>query len=442
MAMERDCFDESEDLSPDWCGLELDWLAADKAVALFDDWALIEKLLPKQWEAQAKQTHAFHNRRPDGFDSPSTLLRVMLMHLAQGTSLRVTAREAAEGGLAKVCDVAVLKRLRNCSDWFGWMTQQLVSELVTPLAYRHTQALPGHRLCLVDGSLVCGQGQKGAQWRVHFALDLPTLRCRQVEVTTNKQAESLTLFTWQPGDVVFADRGFSKARGIAHVLERQADVIVRAKLFEPCLYDEDGCKIDPLVLLRRLPEQGVGDWRVWMGDGSERLPLRLVAWKKPEEETRKAQARIRTSSLSKQKRTRPATLEIAGYVFLLTSLMEIEASTILALYRMRWQIELAFKRMKSLLQLGELKKKDPASARAWLQGKLLISCLIEKMIAVGDLFSPRGLPDETRHGARVKAPLPMAGNAMVDQPAGAGHSHAIIPVDVLCPVGRHPRQAT
>jgi len=170
--------------------------------------------------------------------------------------------------------------------------------------------------------------------------------------------------------------------------------------------------------------------------------LRLVAWKKPEEETRKAQERIRTSSLSKQKRTRPATLEIAGYVFLLTSLMEIEASTILALYRMRWQIELAFKRMKSLLQLGELKKKDPASARAWLQGKLLISCLIEKMIAVGDLFSPRGLPDETRHGARVKAPLPMAGNAMVDQPAGAGNSHAIVPVDVLCPMGRHPRQAT
>jgi hypothetical protein len=56
---------------------------------------------------------------------------------------------------------------------------------------------------------------------------------------------------------------------------------------------------------------------------------------------------------------------------------------------MRWQIELAFKRMKSLLGLGKLKKVEPAGARAWLQGKLLIACLIEKMIAVGDLFSPR-----------------------------------------------------
>lgn len=80
--MQTDDFDDLEATALDRRGLELDWLAEDKAVALFDDWALIEKLLPPQWEAQAKQTHAFHHGRPDGFASPGALLRVMLMHLA------------------------------------------------------------------------------------------------------------------------------------------------------------------------------------------------------------------------------------------------------------------------------------------------------------------------------------------------------------------------
>ena len=52
--------------------------------------------------------------------------------------------------------------------------------------------------------------------------------------------------------------------------------------------------------------------------------------------------------------------------------------------------ELAFKRLKSLLQLGHLKKTDPQGAKAWLQGKLLIASLIETLIAVGERFSPWG----------------------------------------------------
>lgn len=81
-----------------------------------DDWELIQKLLPAGWEEQARQTRAFLVRRPDGFDSPAALLCVMLMHLAQGASLRATARQATEGGVADVCDVAVLKRLRRCGE--------------------------------------------------------------------------------------------------------------------------------------------------------------------------------------------------------------------------------------------------------------------------------------------------------------------------------------
>ena len=95
---------------------------------------------------------------------------------------------------------------------------------------------------------------------------------------------------------------------------------------------------------------------------------------------------------------RPDTLEAAGYIVVLTTLSDVSAHQILELYRQRWQIELAFKRLKSLLHLGHLKKTDPVGAKAWLQGKLFVAALIETIIAVGERFSPWGyfLPQERR----------------------------------------------
>jgi hypothetical protein len=83
--------------------------------------------------------------------------------------------------------------------------------------------------------------------------------------------------------------------------------------------------------------------------------------------------------------------KIAQYFCVWTSLPDqFEPDQVLEAYRLRWQIELAFKRMKSILGFGHLPKKDPASARAWLHGKLFVSLLAEHLIAAADAFSPWG----------------------------------------------------
>ena len=61
----------------------------------------------------------------------------------------------------------------------------------------------------------------------------------------------------------------------------------------------------------------------------------------------------------------------------------------------RWQIELHFKRIKSLLRLGHLPKRSDESARAWIQGKLLTVLLIERLIEDARFFSPWGSPIST-----------------------------------------------
>jgi len=110
---------------------------------------------------------------------------------------------------------------------------------------------------------------------------------------------------------------------------------------------------------------------------------------------------------------RPDTLEAAGYIFVFTTLAgRIAASAVLELYRGRWQIELAFKRLKSILAVGHLKKTDPDGARAWLQGKLLVAFLIEALISVGERFFPWGYPLDA-----PQPPLSLAGELAHAAPA-------------------------
>src|SRR5262252_3467910 len=98
----------------------------------WDEWEVIERLLPAGWESQAKASGSL--RRCRGFANASQLLRVMMIHLVDGCSLRETAVRAAEGNLAQVSDVALLKALRRGQEWFRWMAQGLMQQWLTPLA--------------------------------------------------------------------------------------------------------------------------------------------------------------------------------------------------------------------------------------------------------------------------------------------------------------------
>jgi len=129
------------------------------------------------------------------------------------------------------------------------------------------------------------------------------------------------------------------------------------------------------------------------------LPGRLIALKRSAEATRLARRRLEINASKKQKKVSPESWEAAQYFFVWTTLAKsFSALTVLELYRLRWQIELAFKRMKSIMGLGHLPKKDPASARAWLHGKIFASLLVERMVEAADTFSPWGyrLDSETQ----------------------------------------------
>lgn len=369
---------------------------------LTEDWDVISRLLPAGWEAQARPTRAYIFSQ--GIGSAAILLRILLIHLSDGCSLRETAVRAREGGLAAVSDVALLKRLRHCGAWFGWM----VRELAGSMALAVTPTVPGRRLRLVDGSVVCEPGATGSTWRLHYAIDLASLCCDEAIVTSAEQGEHLTRFTVEPGDVLLADRGFAKRPGIRHVVAHGGDVIVRINLDNAPMETSDGQRFELLPQLRTLRQGQVGEWSAGLHDEHGVIPVRVCAVRKSRQQTQRAQEKLLREAKKKHRTVKPQTLEAAGYIVVQTTLQVVDAATIMEWYRYRWQIELAFKRLKSLLQLGHLKKTDPVGAQAWLQGKLLVALLIEKLIFIGERFSPWGYP--LQDGAALGGPMPVARN--------------------------------
>src|SRR5262249_41537482 len=134
-----------------------------------------------------------------------------------------------------------------------------------------------------------------------------------------------------------------------------------------------------LPRLRRLRVGQCGDWQAWIAADAQGAPIagRVCAIKKSKAAAQRAREQAQHDSAHGGHRIRPETLEAAAYILVFTTIADVPASAILEFYRGRWQVEIAFKRLKSLLALGHLKKSDVDGAKAWLQGKLLVAILIE-----------------------------------------------------------------
>ena len=318
------------------------------ATAADENWAILLSLLPPEWAQLAAQSGAVERLR--GFASIEAVLRTLLLHVGRGYSLRETAVQARLAGLAEVSDVTVLNRLRQAETWWHELCQQLLRERGVAFPPRPAQ----RRVRVLDGSLVKEPGRTGSQWRVHYSLQLPSLLCDHLSVTAIRgrgTAEVLYRFPAAAGDLVLADRVYCTPVGVEELRRQQADVIVRWRSSTLPLYTAEGDPFDLLPALGSLQEAGPpGEWAVTIRGPAQVIAGRICAIRKSETATRRAQRKIRRKAQQGGPQTKPSTLAYAAYVIVFSTVAETELSTaqVLNWYRSRWQIELVFKRMKSL----------------------------------------------------------------------------------------------
>jgi Transposase DDE domain len=332
----------------------------------------------EELESSAREFGAFTRRRE--VRDAATLLRVCLAY-GCGLSLRETSAWAGMNGIATLSDVAILNRIRGSADWLSHLAGRVVADRLPQAAARSVR--------IVDGSMVSGPG--GTLYRLHAAYDLAERRFTHLELTDYKAAEKLERAPVEVGEIRLGDRVYAKPEGMRQLRADDGDFVLRIGWKSLYLCHPEGGRLDLAATLREVSSEAPFEMAVEIRNGRQPslppIPARLIIIKKDGQAAQASRKRARRQSQRCGSAIQPATLRAADYLMLVTSLDAATycAAEVAALYRLRWQIELAFKRLKSLLDFSRLPARAPDLARAWLLSKLLMALVLEDL--------DRDLPD-------------------------------------------------
>jgi hypothetical protein len=337
-----------------------------------DEWTQVCGRIPVDVEGLAKETKALQRKRE--VRSALDLLRMVLAYSVCDWSLRLVGSWATVIGLCNISDVAVRKRLRNTEAWLGRIIGRWLEKRQNQLAGRAV------RVRLIDGSTVSEPGSQGIDWRLHAKYDLESFSLTGVEVTDIRGGETLARHAAEEGEIVVADRGYAHRNGVGVFLAASAYVVVRSNGRNLPLETAGGQKFDVLKWLKAQTSQQPGEVLTWVTTPQGRFDVRLIAQRLPKAKAEEARRRVRRNSRKKGYTPSELSLVGAGFVLLVSNLPESlwSAEEVLALYRLRWPIELLFKRLKSILDLDQLRAKDPVLAQVYLLGKLLAVLILEE----------------------------------------------------------------
>jgi hypothetical protein len=342
---------------------------------LTDPDTLFEELLqdlPPETAQMAREFKAFV--RAKKVKTPAQLLRVVFLYCGLDKSLREVAGTFTALYEA-ITDQAVAERLRACGPWVQAMLRRML-----PLAQGDT--LPaGRRFVVIDASSIQAPGATGTDHRLHIAMDLLSLQFLEVLVSDVHTGETLKHFTLGPNDVAVADRGYAQCQGMSAAVAQGADLIVRLNPFSVVLRDAAGAPVELCVTLKRQQTETLRTLAVTLcaAGGQHEVRGWVHAYRLNAEQANRARHKCRQG----HKKGTPSaeSLFLAGWVLVFTTLAPVVLSpqTIMALYRCRWQVEIAIKRWKSVLDVDALRAKATSPlAEVWLHGKLLYALMLER----------------------------------------------------------------
>lgn len=331
-------------------------------------------------EATARQFGALQRVRK--IRRASDLLRLAMMYGPGLLSLRGTAAMAADGEVVSLSDKGVLGRLRRMGDWLEHVLQRLLEDRC---GFAADDPL---RLSLVDGSVICAPGALGTDWRLHARFDPGRGRFGDLVLTRGKVAERVERTRIEPGTTVVQDRGYARVRDFQAVLAAGADFVTRTGWRAVRLADPHGRPVDVIALLR---DDRQAAEHVVQTNGMA-TPLRLITQRLPDCKAETQIKRLRRRASKQGNVLDPRSVAAASHLILLTSLPSERhpLEQVLRMYRDRWQVELGFKRLKTLGGIDRLPALDPALARTWLLAQLIAAVLTDDIASEIIGFPPSG----------------------------------------------------
>lgn len=333
-----------------------------------DSWL---EFIPVDVDDLARRTGAIKRRRV--ITKGVQVLRLLLVYVACWRSLRTTAVWAAKAMGICLTEGALRHRFRQAEG----LVKQLVESLLS--VERSEQRQQRRQLQIIDGTILCRPGATGTEWRLHLTYEPVRQVITGIELTDHKQGEWLDRVAGDPLSLSLGDRGYGHARDFRAARDNKLDCLVRVHLMNLPVDNARGERIKPRQLTRAA-NRGVFDHEVWVSQkGYESVAVRLIVVPLPKHIAAEARRKLRKAAKKKGKKADPLAIHLAGYLFLATTL-SVERATARHLclwYRIRWQIELLFKRGRSLMGLGQIEGGE-SLVRVQLWSQLLLALLVQR----------------------------------------------------------------
>lgn len=356
------------------------------ATGIYDDqWSEVLRHLPGDLDASARGFGVIERRRE--IRSGEDLMRMALWYGVGGLSLRDISARAHLMGLGKLSDVAVLGRLRTLGPWLTHVLGQMLS--------RRRQGIRefASAVELVDATTIEEPGGRSGErvWRLHVRLDPACDSMVHAELTDHHGGERLSRHDLAAGTIVVGDRVYGTRQGVAHAIKAGGHVVLR---FSPCalpLETEDGNPIDIVEWAgTHLGPGELGERALWFVLSGTRYPVRVIVHRREAEAAGYMRKRARRKAQKGQYSVTETALRAAEYQFLVTDLPAERLSTqeTVELYELRWRVELYFKRLKTLLSLGDLRAHDPGLVHTYLLASLIGGLVIEELLDRALPFPP------------------------------------------------------
>jgi hypothetical protein len=312
----------------------------------------MRRFLPFDLDGLAVETGALTRRR--GVEGGEALARCLLLLGLKNSTLERAAKLGNELGVSRMNKTAFLKRVRLSESFLQKMFLQTLA-----FGVGAEPKWAGLRLVAVDATCLSGPAAKTTDQKLHTVYDL----CRgcpiSVEITTRFGGEALWKHSsFGKGDIVLADAGYGYNKSFKHALDSGAEFLIRFNFATVTLLDELGDRILKEDADARIPMEGCIERLVFM-PGWE-APLRAIGFRND--------------------------LDEPGWLLTSLNRKQLPTNQVRDLYRRRWQVELYFKRLKSLLDLDELPSRDGPTARPWIWTKLILASLASLMAY--ERFSP------------------------------------------------------
>jgi IS4 transposase len=313
--------------------------------------------LPADLEMQARVHKAWSRKR--GVSSVSDLLRALFVYACCQYSFRELGMWAVLKGIGSLSERAWRKRLGQSRDWIAWLLTERLGIHQRPAWL----PLGVGRVRIVDATRWKTPAGTGDDVRLHQSYDLATGKMDQVQLTDRHQAESLSHFTLAEGDLMVTDAGYPVPSSVEVTQRNKSQLLQRTTASHLHLENEQGQTIILKEQVRGQRGDSLKQIQGWvrLPKSGERTQVRLLCYRLPEEQAKKA--RDRKAAKLRKKHGRKYNHELvwwASWVLLVTTTDEAvwSGQDLIYLYRARWQIELLFKRIKQCLRLHYFVLKD------------------------------------------------------------------------------------